>query len=91
MGVSDHSPTGVVVGEFQSFSPKPFKYFGFWAEKEKFLSLVEEGWSINVDGIPMYRLYKKLKAVTMKILKVKNICGGLWKHQAKSYSSKVSA
>lgn len=33
---------------------------------------MEEGWIINVDCIPMYRLYKKLKDVK-KILKVKNV------------------
>jgi hypothetical protein len=46
-------------GEFQNFSPKPFKYFGFWAENEKFLSLVEGGWSINVDGM-IERLVNKV-------------------------------
>jgi hypothetical protein len=41
------------------------------------LSWVEEGWSCIVDGIPMFRVYKKLKAMN-KILKAKNIRGFWW-------------
>jgi len=48
---------------FKDLVPNPFKSFGFWAEHDLFLSWVEEGWSCIVDGIPIFRVCKKLKAV----------------------------
>lgn len=37
-GMSDHSPAVISVGKFQTFGPKPFKFFGYWSENENFLS-----------------------------------------------------
>jgi len=54
------------------FGPKPFKFFGFWAENDRFLSWVEEHWSIRVLGAPMFRLYKKFESNVKNFLKTKN-------------------
>lgn len=77
-GISDHSPALVSIGKFISFGPKPFKFFGFWTENDKFLDWFEEGWSITVEGSPMYRICMMLCSVKM-ILNVKNkeVYGGL--------------
>jgi hypothetical protein len=83
-GVSDHSPEIISVGKFQSFGQKPFKFFGYWAENERFLSWVEEGWNIKVVGVPMFKLYAKLKAVKKKFLELRRV---VWRYQAKSDSS----
>jgi hypothetical protein len=62
----------------QSFGPKPFKFFNYWAEHPDFLNWVREGWNTTVCGFPMYQLYSKLKDVK-KILKKANleVFGGL--------------
>jgi hypothetical protein len=67
-GISDHSPAIVSMGKFQSSGPKPFKLFGFWAENDKFFDWIEEGWNINVEGVPLYHLCMKLRSVK-KVLK----------------------
>ncbi|KAK3199256.1 hypothetical protein Dsin_022671 [Dipteronia sinensis] len=75
-GISDHSPSVVTVGKLKSFGPRPFKFFSFWAENADFLNWVEEGWRLNVEGVPMFRLYAWLKAVK-RILKDKtSVCYG---------------
>jgi hypothetical protein len=33
-GMSDHSAAHLSVGKVQSFGPKPYKFFNFWAEHE---------------------------------------------------------
>ena len=60
-GVSDHFLAIISVGSLQSFGPKPFKFFNYWVEYKEFMSWVKEGWDIQVDGIPIYQLYAKLK------------------------------
>jgi hypothetical protein len=52
----------VTVGRLRSFGPHPLKFFIFWAENAEFLNWVEEGWRL-VEGVPMFRLYARLKAV----------------------------
>jgi hypothetical protein len=74
--VSDHSPAIISVGSLQSFGPKPFKFFNYWMEHKEFMSWVKEGWKFQVDGIPMYQLYTRLK-VLKNVLRVKNqLCFG---------------
>jgi hypothetical protein len=77
-GVSDHSPALIVVERYNSFGPKPFKFFNFWADHSLFLDWVGEGWNTHVEGFSIYKLYTKLKVVK-KILKAKNleVFGGL--------------
>lgn len=70
-GVSDHSPSIVVIDKIDSFGPKPFKFFNFWAEHKDFLDWVAEGWCIEVEGYSMFQLYTRLKVVK-SILKKKN-------------------
>jgi len=66
------------VERYNSFGPKPFKFFNFWADHSLFLDWVGEGWNTHVEGFSMYKLYTKLKAVK-RILKAKNmeVFGGL--------------
>lgn len=70
--VSDHSPAVISIAKLKNFGPKPFKYLSFWAEHVDFFSWVEEGWQLNVEGSPMFRLYSKLKSVK-RVLKAKNL------------------
>jgi hypothetical protein len=69
---------GISVEQFLSFGPKPFNFLNFLVDHKLFLDWIAEGWSFDVDGYSMYKLYAKLKAIK-RILKVKNIevFGGL--------------
>jgi hypothetical protein len=51
-----------------SFGHKPFKFFGFGAERADFLSWVEEGWQTGVDGLANSIMYS-----VKNVLKAKNI------------------
>jgi hypothetical protein len=44
----------VSVSSFASFSPKPFKYFNFWADHNKFLDWIGYAWRMEVDGYSMF-------------------------------------
>lgn len=76
-GISDHSLSVISVGKLQSFGPKPFKFFGYWAENENFLNWVAEGWNIRIEGVPMFKLYAKIKSLK-GILKTKE-CRAIWR------------
>ncbi|GJV62603.1 sodium/hydrogen exchanger 6 [Tanacetum coccineum] len=43
--------------------PKPFKFFNFLVHKERFHSIVEVGWNLNVEGFTMYLVVKRLKGM----------------------------
>jgi hypothetical protein len=80
-GISDHSPAIISVGKLQNFGPKPFKFFTYWLEHKGFLDWVKEGWDIQVDGVPMFQLYAKLKSVKV-VLKRQNLsCFGKLKQK----------
>ena len=75
-GISYHSLSMVTVDKLRSFGLRPSKFFSFWTKNADFLNWVEEGWSLYVEGVPMFRLYAQLKAVK-RILKDKtSICYG---------------
>ncbi|KAL3726071.1 hypothetical protein ACJRO7_031027 [Eucalyptus globulus] len=60
--ISNHSPMVVRI-----LSPasrrKPFKFYDFWMKHPDFSSIVQQVWEIQVDGMPMFRLVCKLKAL----------------------------
>jgi hypothetical protein len=62
-GISDHSLAIISIGKLQNFGPKPFKFFNYWLEHKGFLDWVKKGWDMQVDGVPMFQLYAKLKSV----------------------------
>ena len=62
----------VTMDKLRSFGPRPFKFFSFWAKNANFLNWVEEGWSLYVEGVSMFRLYARLKAIK-RILKDKTL------------------
>jgi hypothetical protein len=66
------------VGKVQSFGPKPVKFFNFWAEHDKFLNWVSEGWQCSITGVPLFRFHKKLKANKMVLKRInREVFGGL--------------
>jgi len=61
-GISDHSPMVVKV-----LNPvhrrKPFKFFDFWMDHPDFIPIVNQVWGMPDEGVPMFRLVCKLKAL----------------------------
>jgi hypothetical protein len=70
-GVSDHSPALISIGSIVSFGPKPFKFYNYWIEHQDFMSWVSSCWNKEFHGVPMFRLYSKLKALKA-VMKVEN-------------------
>jgi hypothetical protein len=75
-GISDHFPIVISVGILQSFGPKPYKFYNYWLEHQGFLNWVKEGWNIQVDGVPMYQLYVKLRYVKAMLKQHNLVCFG---------------
>ena len=59
-GPSDHSPVIVSVSENKKIG-KPFRFFDFWVENEKFIPAVRQVWGQFVRGSLMFRVCRKLK------------------------------
>ncbi|KAL4369287.1 hypothetical protein GQ457_05G000700 [Hibiscus cannabinus] len=58
---SDHCPSHLVLRSLTHCPPKPFKFFGFWADHPGFLRVVEDSWGLPVSGNPLQALFAKLK------------------------------
>ncbi|XP_010677834.1 uncharacterized protein LOC104893424 [Beta vulgaris subsp. vulgaris] len=41
--------------------PKPFRFFNMWVKADRFLDRVQEVWQEDIQGVPMFRIVKKLK------------------------------
>ena len=66
-GISDHSLAHISIGGRHDYGPKPFKFFNIWTEHKDFLTWIEEAWSTDVAGSPMFMLYSQLKAAKAKL------------------------
>jgi hypothetical protein len=60
-GVSDHSPGLITVGSLVSFGPKPIKFCNFWLEHGDYMEWLSNCWMQEINGVPMYKLCRKLK------------------------------
>jgi hypothetical protein len=92
VGISDHSPALVSVEEYNSYGPKPFKFFNFWADNKHFLDWIKEGRGTEVVGYSMFQLYTNLKTIKL-ILKPKNqeVFGGLLQKALSAQQALASA
>ncbi|XP_039162798.1 uncharacterized protein LOC120290565 [Eucalyptus grandis] len=61
-GISNHTPMVVRVMQ-PMFTRRPFKFFEFWTKHPSFHSIVFQVWESPGEGVPMYRLVSKLKAL----------------------------
>ncbi|XP_074301589.1 uncharacterized protein LOC141632990 [Silene latifolia] len=63
-GSFDHCPC-VIYGEVDILPRrKPFKFFNMWSRVPDFQDIVKHGWTISIQGSPMFRVVKKLKLLT---------------------------
>ncbi|KAL0402671.1 UNVERIFIED_CONTAM: hypothetical protein Slati_4297000 [Sesamum latifolium] len=50
--LSDHSSGIVSILDLPAPKPKPFRFFNIWADHPDFITTVENGWNLNMDGTP---------------------------------------
>ncbi|GLU12746.1 hypothetical protein SLE2022_294050 [Rubroshorea leprosula] len=60
---SDHSPSLVTMDLLMNDEPKPFRFCNAWSKDERFLGLVSEVWSSDIQGCPMFVVVQKFKLV----------------------------
>ncbi|XP_021987007.1 uncharacterized protein LOC110883597 [Helianthus annuus] len=65
--VSDHSACVLKLPEVLRCKHKPFKFPNFLTHKADFLNIVKDGWDANFDGVPMFRVVKKLRSLKQPI------------------------
>ncbi|MQM00346.1 hypothetical protein Taro_033080 [Colocasia esculenta] len=68
---SDHAQLTIFTEELIAGGPKPFRFFTMWAQHESFHSTVQNAWSLDAQGTPLFVLSQKLRAVK-EALKVWN-------------------
>lgn len=66
-GVSDHCPLLVDFGGVPVNHAQRFRFLTCLVEHPDFLSSVRQGWGIDEAGVPMFRVWSKLKAVRLKL------------------------
>ncbi|XP_050214834.1 uncharacterized protein LOC126665939 [Mercurialis annua] len=66
-GISDHSPIIVVIQNNEIRRKGSFMYFNFWADHPDYKSIIEEEWNKEYRGYTMYKIVKKLKAISFRL------------------------
>ncbi|XP_021996194.1 uncharacterized protein LOC110893391 [Helianthus annuus] len=61
--ISDHSPCVLKLPGVMRSKPKPFKFPNFLTLKPEFIDVVKDGWDLSIEGVPMFRVVKKLRAL----------------------------
>lgn len=103
-GLSDHSPSLVILGKVEKSGPRPFKFYNYWTRHPEYTNLVRKFWSENGEEEasinPMQLLYKKLRLLKQELrqfskqaygdvsLKVKQLRDELQQIQAKVLGNK---
>ncbi|XP_022040053.1 uncharacterized protein LOC110942586 [Helianthus annuus] len=59
--LSDHTPCILVLSNVTRDKPKPFKFVNLLAEKKEFKEEVTRIWDMDIPGVSMFQVVKKLK------------------------------
>ncbi|XP_043697151.1 uncharacterized protein LOC122647921 [Telopea speciosissima] len=82
-GISDNSPISLSIHPYNSFAPKPFKYFDMWSSHPTFLTTVKDAWDKPVQAFssPLIPFTRKLRNVksTLKVWNI-NSFGNISQH-----------
>ncbi|KAM6543410.1 hypothetical protein CsatB_007857 [Cannabis sativa] len=62
-GLFDHTPVVVSIHPAMESGRKPFKYFRMWSSHPNFQQIILAVWNQHVQGIKMYQVVTKLKAL----------------------------
>lgn len=65
-GISDHSP-GILEFSKPPSQPSSFKFCNIWATDPQFQTIVDEEWSKEYIGVPMFQVVQKMKGVKQKL------------------------
>ncbi|XP_071713676.1 uncharacterized protein [Rutidosis leptorrhynchoides] len=68
--ISDHSPTVLKFPSLQRSRPKPFKFSNFVTSHDDFHETVEWGCSVEVQGVRMFQVVKKLRSLKKPLRKL---------------------
>ncbi|XP_071695720.1 uncharacterized protein [Rutidosis leptorrhynchoides] len=80
--ISDHSPALLIIPDGLINKPKSFRFMNFIADKAEFIPLVENGRKKEVNGCPMFRVVKKLKAMKKDLKKLNWANGNVFSNVA---------
>lgn len=69
-GCSDHSPLLLDCGGHRNIPARRFKFLNCLVDHKDFLSAVSNGWACSVSGVPMYKVWNKLKSVRLHLSKL---------------------
>ncbi|XP_060177798.1 uncharacterized protein LOC132607735 [Lycium barbarum] len=79
--VSDHFPILTMANSFQRNHVKYFKFLDLWTEEDDFKDVVNQAWSMDVQGSPMWRFHLKLKNTCRKLSEwSRNTVGNIFYH-----------
>ncbi|XP_047339979.1 uncharacterized protein LOC124943524 [Impatiens glandulifera] len=67
-GISDHYPLKLY-WEKKKRVKRPFKFFNFWMDNDKFKDILHEVWNTRVDGSNMFRVSEKLRLLKNRLTK----------------------
>ncbi|XP_074290450.1 uncharacterized protein LOC141617164 [Silene latifolia] len=73
-GLVDHCPYTVLTTHSTLGGKKNFKYFNMWGSASQFKNIVENVWSIHVQGTKMFSIIKKLKALKPALKSLNKCC-----------------
>ncbi|XP_021744396.1 uncharacterized protein LOC110710412 [Chenopodium quinoa] len=62
-GAFDHCPVVVHLDNQRIEGKAGFKFLDYWADHPLFYRTVENGWSSDIRGVPMYKVVKKMKQI----------------------------
>ncbi|XP_035843934.1 uncharacterized protein LOC110932523 [Helianthus annuus] len=77
--ISDHTPCILKLPSVRPGKPKPFKFANFLTEKAGFRDVFSNGWKVDVEGVHMYKVVKKLKVMKSPLRKLLQSQGNLHK------------
>lgn len=65
-GEYDHTPM-IMSFSTPSYARKPFRFFNCWAQKEGFMEVVRDQWSIDIEGCVSFQITQKLRLLKSKL------------------------
>lgn len=87
---SDDSPLLIISNKTTTTPIKYFKFLDFWTKEVDFLSIVEQAWSEDQQGSPLWKFYPKLKNTCKKLSEwSKNSIGNIF-NNIKALEEKVA-
>ncbi|GKD72322.1 RNA-directed DNA polymerase, eukaryota, reverse transcriptase zinc-binding domain protein [Tanacetum coccineum] len=68
--ISDHSPAVLNIPKAMRRKKGAFRFSNFITDKEEFLPIVKDAWSVDIEGHMMYQVVKKMKLMKPMLKKL---------------------